>query len=193
MSTHDEQRRQLLQTTATAITLLASTALPVAGAPAPAQPVQKPIGKPGDFDFLNGNWKIRNRRFKSDTKTWDEFDGEASCWSILKGVASIEELRIPARDFSGTGIRLLDVKNQLWHDFWVNGKIGVLSPPGQTGVFENGVGRFGAEDNDNGKPVKVRGVWDRITPTSCRWFQGVSLDGGKTWDDTWFMDWTRVS
>jgi hypothetical protein len=36
-------------------------------------------------------------------------------------------------------------------------------------------------------------VWDRITPKSCRWFQGVSRDGGKSWDDGWFMDWTRVS
>ena len=37
-----------------------------------------------------------------------------------------------------------------------------------------------------------RGVWDRITPTSCRWHQSTSKDGGKTWDYNWYMDWTRV-
>ncbi|MBL8521569.1 MAG: hypothetical protein JNK75_13005 [Betaproteobacteria bacterium] len=190
MSEHDpdDQRRALLQSAAGL--LLAQAALP-AGA-TPAAPERKGVGQPGDFDFLNGHWKIRHRRYKTDVKQWDTFEGEASCWSILKGIASIEELRIPARDFSGTGIRLLDVKNRLWHDYWVNGKSGVLTPPGQTGVFDNGVGTFGAEDTDDGKPIKVRGVWDRITPTSCRWFQGVSKDGGKTWDDNWFMDWTRA-
>lgn len=182
---HDEKRRAILQSAAGL--MLAQAVLP-----ASAAPEAKAIGKPGDFDFLNGHWKIKHRRFKSDTKQWDTFEGEASCWSILKGVASIEELRIPARDFSGTGIRLLDVKNRLWNDYWVNGKSGVLTTPGQTGVFENGVGIFGADDEDDGKPIKVRGVWDRITPKSCRWFQGVSTDGGKTWDDNWFMDWTRA-
>jgi hypothetical protein len=40
--------------------------------------------------------------------------------------------------------------------------------------------------------VTGRGVWDRITPSSCRWFQSDTKDGGTTWDDTWFMAWTRV-
>jgi hypothetical protein len=183
---NDEQRRALLATAA-------GIALAHIASPANAAPTGKATGNPGDFDFLIGNWKIKHRRFKPDTKVWDEFEGEATCWTILKGIASIEELRIPARDFSGTGIRLLDVKNSLWHDYWVNGKSGVLTPPGQTGVFENGVGTFGAEDEENGKKIKIRGVWDRITPKSCRWFQGVSKDGGKTWDDNWIMDWTKVA
>ena len=38
----------------------------------------------------------------------------------------------------------------------------------------------------------VRGLWDRITPTSCRWSQALSYDDGKTWQDTWRMDWTRA-
>ena len=49
-----------------------------------------------------------------------------------------------------------------------------------------------AEDSDEKGSVLYRGVWDRITPNSCRWFQGGSRDGGKTWTDTWFMDWTRA-
>ena len=42
------------------------------------------------------------------------------------------------------------------------------------------------------KPIKAAGVWDRITPTSCRWRQSISHDGGKTWEGNWIMEWTRV-
>lgn len=151
------------------------------------------FGKPGDFDFLAGNWKITHRRLKTPgTTDWDEFEGEATCWTILGGVGSVEELRVPARNFAGMGLRLLDVEKRIWNDFWVNGKNGVLTTPGQTGVFENGVGTFTADDKDGDKPIKVKGVWDRITPRSCRWWQAVSWDDGKTWEENWFMDWTRA-
>lgn len=182
------ERRRLLQS---ATGLLVGQG--VVTAPTAAQSAPEPAGKPGDFDFLAGNWKISHRRLKSpDSKEWDEFNGEATCWTVLGGVGSIEELRIPVRDFAGMGIRLLDVDKRVWSDFWVNAKSGVLAPPGLTGVFRNGVGTFEAEDEDNGKPVRVRGVWDRITRTSCRWHQAVSRDGGKTWEPNWFMDWKRA-
>ncbi len=64
-------------------------------------------GQPGEFDFLIGDWKIKNRRLKGPNQ-WDEFEGESTCWSVLNGVGSIEELRIPARNFFGMGLRLLD-------------------------------------------------------------------------------------
>jgi hypothetical protein len=106
-------RRDLLALAA----LLAATpgAIHARAATAPA------IGRPGDFDFLTGTWRIHHRRPKADG-SWDEFDGEATCWSVLGGSGHIEELRIPARDFSGLGIRLLDPTNSRWNDVWVNGK-----------------------------------------------------------------------
>lgn len=45
------------------------------------------------------------------------------------GIGSVEELRIPARNFSGMGLRLLDVERRLWADHWVNARSGVLTPP----------------------------------------------------------------
>ncbi|MFN7966214.1 MAG: hypothetical protein U0V87_11060 [Acidobacteriota bacterium] len=155
--------------------------------------VGKTPGKPGDFNFLAGSWKISHRQLKKPgTDEWDLFQGEATCWTILGGVGSIEELRIPARNFSGLGLRLLDVDNKVWYDYWVNARSGVLTPPGMPGSFENGAGIFIADDVDGDTPIKVRGVWDRITPTSCRWHQAISRDGGKSWEENWFMDWTRV-
>jgi hypothetical protein len=154
---------------------------------------EKGTGKPGEFDFLAGEWKISHRRLKTPGgNDWDVFTGEATCWTILAGVGSIEELRIPARDFSGMGLRLLDMEKRVWSDHWVNAKSGALGCPGLTGVFANGAGVFVADDMDGERPVKVRGVWDRITKTSCRWHQAVSHDGGKQWQETWTMDWVRA-
>ncbi len=152
----------------------------------------KPTGKPGDFDFLAGKWKIKNRRLKAlGTDQWEEFDGESTCWTIMGGLGSIEELRIPVGSYLGMGLRLLDVEQKIWNDFWISSKSGILTTPGQTGAFENGVGTFIADELDGDKPIKVKGVWDRISPNSCRWYQSISTDGGSTWQDQWFMDWTR--
>lgn len=191
----DEARRTLLKTAAAGLAVcVTGTGTAVAAAPrAPA-----PYGKPGEFDFLAGEWTIRHRRLKTPgSDDWDEFEGEATCWSILGGVGSVEELRIPARDFSGMGLRLLDVgqpdvEQRRWSDFWVNAKSGVLTTPGTTGAFVDGVGTFLADDMDGDSPIQVRGVWDRITATSCRWHQATSRDGGGTWEGNWFMDWTRA-
>lgn len=177
-------RRSLLTATAGIALMTQAPALSAALAAPP------PLGRPGDFDFLTGEWRIHNRFLEGET--WIEFPGEATVVGILAGICSVEELRIPARGFSGMGLRLLDAEKKVWSDHWVNAKSGVVAVPGQLGVFEDGVGTFVAGDTDDRGPVLYRGVWDRITPTSCRWFQGWSRDDGRTWTDTWFMDWTRV-
>ncbi|MEQ1616857.1 MAG: hypothetical protein ABL883_00750 [Terricaulis sp.] len=59
-------------------------------------------------------------------------------------------------------------------------------------AFENGVDIFVTDDVDNGQPVKYAGIWDNITPNSCRWRQGASRDGGVSWDQNWIMEWRRA-
>ena len=174
----------------TVLTAAAGTAVAAAVATgARAEPVE--TARPGEFDFLNGHWTIANRRLKAPGD-WDVFEGEATCWSILGGVASVEELRIPARDFSGMGLRTLDAANGVWLDYWMNSKTGVPASAGTPGRFVDGVGNFDASDTEDGKPVIYRGCWDQITASSCRWRQGASRDGGATWDWNWIMEWTRV-
>lgn len=160
--------------------------------PVPPVPTTPTPGKPGDFNFLAGEWRIHHWQRQLGKIAWDTFDGEATCWTILGGVGSIEELRIPARNFSGMGLRLLDLEKKVWSDFWVNAKSGVLAPPGLTGSFEGGTGIFISDDLHDGKPIKAGGLWDRITPTSCRWRQVISRDGGATWEHTWVMHWQRA-
>ena len=183
----DVQRRAVLQISAG---LAAAGAAGLASAATGAVPPAA-TGRAGDFDFLSGEWKIRNRQKKGDA--WDEFDSEATVHGILAGIGSVEELRIPARNFSGMGLRLLDLERRLWADYWVNAKSGVLQPPPVWGSFTDGVGTWDSDDDSEpAKPLIVRGVWDQITPRSCRWYQAASRDGGKTWAQSWVMAWTRV-
>jgi hypothetical protein len=204
----DEQRRAVLTGGAAAMMSVAlapgcgPAAAPAAAPAPPAAPPPAaaasstrpapPPGKPGDFDFLAGTWKIQHRRLAPGTTAWDEFEGEATCWTILGGAGSVEELRVPARAFSGLGLRLLDRAAGVWKDHWVNGKSGALVGEGTAGGFVDGVGVFISEDVEDGKPVLYRGQWDEIGPTRCRWSQAVSRDGGVSWDDNWVMHWRRV-
>jgi hypothetical protein len=158
--------------------------------PIPPLPRTPAPGKPGDFDFLTGEWRIKNRSIVGGA--WLDYDSEATVYGILEGIGSVEELRIPARDFSGMGLRLLDVANKVWSDFWVNAKSGVLATPGQRGSFENGAAIFSSTYEDSGKPMISAGVWDNIAANTCRWRQAVSADGGRTWAQNWIMHWTRV-
>jgi hypothetical protein len=134
----DPHRRALLLAAAAAVSCEFVAPPRAAGQAPPGN------GAVGDFNFLAGSWKIRHRRLKTGgtAPVWDEFDGEATCVTVLGGAGSIEELRIPARDFSGLGIRLLDPATRLWADYWVNGKERVIGAPGLTGSYHEGAGIF---------------------------------------------------
>lgn len=183
----DVQRRMLLQV-ATGMAAAGSFGLDSASAAVAGAKAQA-TGKLGDFDFLSGNWKIKHKQLK-DGK-WDEFEGEATVFGILGGLASVEELRIPSRNFSGMGLRILDVEKKLWADHWCNRKNGILNAA-SWGSFTDGVGIWDSSDVESGAPVIVRGVWDQITSSSCRWYQAVSRDDGITWKENWIMHWQRI-
>lgn len=189
----DLLRRLMMKGGAAAlIAATASSAKAQGAAPTTTRPANIPEGRPGDFDFLTGEWRIDHRWKRTPTGEWESFTGEATVVSILGGICSVEELRIPARDFNGMGLRLLDVSNKVWSDHWVNAKSGVVGVPGQLGGFVNGEGIFDVNDTDGETPVIYRGIWDQITPNSCRWRQGASRDGGRNWDWGWIMEWRRA-
>jgi hypothetical protein len=188
-------RRGLVQALAGLALLRVVPDAPAAEPPKPTAPsVPKGIARAGEFDFLVGEWKIKHRRRKAAGRDeWDEFDGEATCWNILAGVVNIEELRIPARNFSGMGIRILDADQQVWRELWVNAKSGVLEGPGMPGGMVGSEARFEADDSDGeSKPIKIRSLWDQIGPGRCRWQQLLSRDGGASWQADWIMDWRRT-
>jgi hypothetical protein len=68
---------------------------------------------------------------------------------------------------------------------------GSLAEPA-IGEFKNGRGEFYNQETLNGKAILVRFVISDITPTSCRFEQAFSDDGGKTWEVNWIATDTRV-
>lgn len=187
----DLERRTLIG--AGALLLTGAAGCATADTPAEEAPLPTAVapGAPGDFDWLTGEWRIAHRQ-KRQNGEWISFNGEATCRSVMGGVGHVEDLRIPERNFNGMGLRLLDLETHVWSDYWVNAQSGVLGAAGLTGGFQNGVGMFTADDTESPTPMKYAGVWDLITPTSHRWRQGMSTDGGRTWEFSWIMDWRRV-
>lgn len=183
-------RRTVLGAGALALVLSKATQAKAQDSPPRPRPANIPEGHPGEFDWLSGEWRIANRMIANGA--WIEFPGEATVHPILAGVGSVEELRIPARNFSGMGLRLLDVEQRVWQDHWVNAQSGVVGTP-MLGGFANGAGTFLADDVEGDTPVQYAGIWDEITPTSCRWRQGMTRNGGRTWDYSWIMNWSRVT
>ncbi len=186
-------RRRFLQS-ATGTIIVAMGASSMGKAAAAGEPLTGKItGKGiGDFDFLTGEWTIKNKRLKDGTTdVWEAFDGSATVHRTLGGMASIEELRGPGGKYFGMGVRVWHPEEKMWADHWTGAYNGVVNAP-QLGQFIDGNGVFISDDDVDGKPIKARGMWDRITPNSCRWHQSSSKDGGKTWDYNWYMDWIRV-
>ncbi len=147
----------------------------------------------GDFDFLTGEWKIKMRNFDtSGPNGHKERDASATVHRVLNGMGSIEELRNGDGSMWGMGVRVWHPEQKLWADHWTSAQDGVVNPP-QLGRFVDGAGIFTLDDVDEGKPLKFKAIWDKITPTSCRWYQILSRDAGKTWEYGYYMDWTRVA
>jgi hypothetical protein len=160
----------------------------------PAPPAFDPSGQ-RDFDFLAGHWKVRHRRLKPGTSEWVEFDGTCSNRALLEGSANVEEhaLAAPGGAYRAVGLRAYDPASGQWAIWWLDGRYphGTFDPPVR-GRFENGVGTFQSDYVQDGKPMRVRFRWSRITSTSARWEQGSSSDGGRTWGVNWIMEFQRA-
>ncbi|MFI7428009.1 hypothetical protein ACIBPB_13565 [Micromonospora sp. NPDC049836] len=150
----------------------------------------------GDFDFYVGTWQVTNRRLRErhvGSDDWDEFPGISVAHTFFDGAGSFDEIRFPTRDFAGATVRIRDAETGLWSIYWMNSQRGVLEQPPMVGRFVDGVGTFYADDSDEGRPIRCRFIWSRITPTSCRWEQAFSTDGEQTWETNWIMDSVRTA
>ncbi|MFF2379260.1 MULTISPECIES: hypothetical protein [unclassified Streptomyces] len=149
---------------------------------------------PHDFDFLHGDWDVRNRRlvdFLDDRGGWEEFPATGRCWSLFDGAANVDELTVPGQGWKGLTLRLFDPEARVWSLNWSSSRSGKLFPP-VTGAFgSDGRGVFHGDDTYGGKDVRVRFVWSGISAGTARWEQAFSVDGGSTWVTNWVMEFTR--
>ncbi|WKB54432.1 hypothetical protein [Eleftheria terrae] len=152
-------------------------------------------GQAGDFDFLVGRWTVTNRRLRErhvGSTEWFEFPASYQAWSHLGGIMSVDQMDCESQGFAGCSVRTLDLARQQWAIYWIDSRSGRLFPPVHGG-WAGGRGVFEGEDEDNGRPVKVRFVWQRLGPDAARWEQAFSLDGGQQWETNWVMAFQRVA
>jgi hypothetical protein len=147
-----------------------------------------------DFDFIAGAWTFENRRLKQrwvGSNDWDEFPA-VDCGAVYLGsVVNVDELAFPTKGWSGVTFRTFDLEKRQWSIYWVNSRNGKMFPP-VVGGFEGDRGEFYGEDEDDGKPIKVRFLWIKRGPDHAHWEQAFSLDG-KTWEVNWMNDLTRAA
>lgn len=139
-----------------------------------------------DFDYLVGNWDLRNRKLKSrltGSTQWVDFTSRVEMHQILDGLGNIDKYTEPSttKSYEGVALRLFDPKTRLWSIYWADGNSGKLDPP-VVGSFENSVGHFFARDTYKGRAIIVVFRWDVRDPKFPIWSQAFSVDEGKTWE-----------
>lgn len=151
-----------------------------------------------DFDFLVGSWRVHHRKLKQrlvNNHDWVEFEGTLVMRKLMDGYSNVDDdvFEVPGGAYRGVALRSFDTKTQRWSIWWLDSRTpqGPLDPPVR-GSFQNGVGTFYADDTWEGKPVRIRFIWSKITPTSCQWEQAFSTDKGVTWETNWVQDIQRV-
>lgn len=150
-----------------------------------------------DFDFEIGSWVTQLRRLVSPltgSTEWTEYHGTSDVRAIWDGAANLVELDVAgaAGRIRALSLRLYDPGSRTWslHSASVRG--GGISPPA-VGHFADGRGEFLSEEELDGRPILVRFVISDITPTSCRFEQSFSDDGGASWEPNWIALDTRAA
>jgi hypothetical protein len=147
-----------------------------------------------DFEFLVGAWDLANRRLKkalAGCTEWEEFPSSIECISLLGGMANLDEVCTPSKDYSAMTLRLFNPEREEWSLYSFRSTNPFIDTP-VVGRFTDGVGRFCGDDTFDGKPIRVRFLWSDITPTSAHWEQAFSVDNAETWETNWMNDLTRT-
>jgi hypothetical protein len=150
-----------------------------------------------DWTFIEGRWRVRHRRLVArlaGSDEWLEFEGTSEHQHLMAGAANVDDnvVELPGDPYRAASFRSLDPATGSWSIGWLDGRRpGVLDVP-VVGRFEDGVGRFEADDVFEGRPIRVRFLWTRLDTESPRWEQAFSADGGRTWETNWEMDFTRA-
>lgn len=149
-----------------------------------------------DFDFEIGNWHTHIHRLQhplTGSTTWVDYDGTSVVRTIWDGKANMVELEVdgPAGHIEGLSLRLYNPASHQWSLNFASSAGGSMGVP-TVGEFKDGVGHFYDYEVIGDSMILVRNVWSDITPTSGRFEQAFSDDGGKTWEVNWIATDTRT-
>jgi hypothetical protein len=186
----------------TTVRMAGSLILAVAGIqPLTAQPPAAPpgftltrTGSEHDFDYFEGGWTtVQHRLAEShDGKPeWKVFPGNLCMRLYLNGHVTVDELDFPTLGTAGLTLRTFDKQKRQWSIYWVSSVSGRLDPVPTIGGFEGNRGEFYAEDQIDGRPVKVRYLWTIKDHDHARWEQAFSYDD-RSWKTNWIADFARA-
>jgi hypothetical protein len=154
-----------------------------------------------DFDFSIGHWRTHiTRRMHplTGSSEWADYEGTSIVRAIWDGRASLGETEAdgPAGHLEALSLRLYNPESHQWSlSYASNGgttsTATSLSVP-TIGEFKDGRGEFYDMEAYNGRNILVRNTWSDIAPTSIRFEQAFSEDGGRTWETNWIAVDTRM-
>jgi|ERR1044071_777048 hypothetical protein len=175
--------------------LAACAALAIRLGAARAEPREARDGS-HDFDFEIGTWKTHIHRLQhplTGSTAWVDYDGTSVVRKLMGGKANVVELDVtgPAGRIEGVSLRLYNPQSHQWSINYASSAAGLFGVP-TVGEFRNGRGEFYDHEEIGGRMVLVRNVWSDITPSSCRFEQAFSDDGGKTWEVNWIATDNRI-
>jgi hypothetical protein len=149
-----------------------------------------------DFDFWIGRWHGRNWRLRerlAGCDEWDEFESISVARRLPGGMGNQDEFRTDfAGGYIGMSFRFFDSETQQWSIYWADSRrCGTLDPP-VVGSFSGDTGVFEGPDTLEGRPIRVRYTWSRVSTGSPRWEQAFSEDDGETWETNFVSEFTRA-
>ena len=149
-----------------------------------------------DFDFGAGLWKTHLKRRAHALSGSNEFiqlNGTVNTRALWGGRAHLEQIEADGSNghWQGLSLFLYNPTSHQWSQTFVNSKSGTVDA-GLVGSFKNGRGELFESDTLDGRPILVRGVWSNIAPTSHRYEESYSADGGKTWEVELTADKTKA-
>ncbi|HJZ80902.1 MAG TPA: hypothetical protein VKD91_11170 [Pyrinomonadaceae bacterium] len=153
----------------------------------------KGTGDVHDFDYFAGAWTTRQRRLKArgvGSNDWEEFPATLCMTLYLGGMATVDELYFPTKGWSGLTLRTFDLEKHQWSIYWVSSASGKMDVP-VVGGFAGHHGEFYGEDQDNGRAIKVRYIWNKVDQDHARWEQAFSYDN-RTWETNWTAEFLRA-
>ena len=150
-----------------------------------------------DFDFNIGTWKTHISRLQhplTGSKTWTQYEGRSVIRKVWDGRANLVELEADsaAGHIEALSLRLYNPQSHQWSLNFSNSAVGTLGQP-TVGEFKDGRGEFTDQESLNGRAIWVRFIISDISPTSVRYEQSFSDDGGKTWEVNWIATDTRIA
>jgi hypothetical protein len=148
-----------------------------------------------DFDYLIGNWNIRNRTLTEPlvgSDEWKEFDATQEFRLVLLGRGNVDvfHTELDGTPFEGLTVRLFDSRTRLWTIYWADSNAMKLDG-GKVGSFDGDEGEFFGREAVADKDVIVKFHWDKRDPEAPIYSRAFSPDAGRTWEWNWYSHFSR--